>query len=76
MQHKYKVTTSVTSYMWAYSRNDAAKFQEELLRKEHIDIFSQGQTDVKLSFRDGKNFIQAPEDISKTRDPIALPIIV
>lgn len=73
MQRKYKVTTSVTSYMWAYSRDDAAKFQEELLRKEHIDIFSQGKTEVKLSFRGGKNFIYAPEDISKTRDPIEEP---
>ena len=73
MQRKYKVTTSITSYMWAYSRADAEKFQEDLLRKEQIDLFSQGHTDVKLSFRGGKNFLQAPEDISKKRDPIAEP---
>lgn len=73
MQRKYKVTTSITSYMWAFSRDDAEKFQEELLRKGQIDLFSQGHTDVKLCFRGGKSFIQAPEDISKTRDPIAEP---
>ena len=73
MSRKYKVTTSVTSYMWAHSRDDAEKFQEELLRKGHVDIFSQGKTEVKLSFRGGKNFIKAPEDISKTRDPVIEP---
>ena len=73
MQRKYKVTTSVNSYMWAHSRADAAKFQEELLRKGHIDIFSQGKTDVKYCFRGGREFVQAPEDISKTRDPITEP---
>ena len=73
MQSKYKVTTSVTSYVLAHSREDAAKFQEELLRKEHIDIFSQGQTTVKYCFRGGKEFITAPEDISRTRDPITEP---
>jgi len=73
MPRKYKVITSVTSYMWAHSRDDAAKFQEELLRKEHIDIFSQGRTDVKFCFGGGKDFINAPEDISKTRDPITEP---
>ena len=73
MPRKYKVTTSVTSYMCAHSRNDAAKFQEELLRKDHIDIFSQGHTDVKLSFCGNKDFIKAPEDISKSRNPVLEP---
>ena len=73
MQRKYKVTTTVNNYMWAHSRADAAKFQEELLRKGQIDIFSQGKTDVKFSLRGGKEFMHAPEDISKTRDPIAEP---
>lgn len=73
MQRKYKVTTTVTNYMWAYSRADAAKFQEDLLRKGQIDIFSQGKTDVKFSLRGGKEFMVAPEDISKTRDPISEP---
>ena len=73
MQRKYKVTTSITSYMWAFSRDDAEKFQEELLRKKKINISSQGSTEAKLCFRGGKNFIQAPEDISKTRDPITEP---
>ena len=35
IQRKYKVTTSVTQYMWATSREDALKYQEELFRKEN-----------------------------------------
>ena len=34
IQRKYKVTTSVTQYMWATSRG-ALKYQEELFRKEN-----------------------------------------
>lgn len=59
--------------MWAYSRADAQQFQEDMLRKGQIDILSQGQSDVKLCFRSNKDFIQAPEDISRTRDPIEEP---
>lgn len=73
MQRKYRVTTSITTYMWAFSRDDAEKFQEDLFRKEQIDIFSQGNTEVKFCFKGGKNFMRAPEDISRTRDPINEP---
>ncbi len=73
MQRKFKVTTSITKYMWASSRKDAEKFQEELIRKGQIDIFRHGETDVKYCFTGGKDFIEAPEDISKTRNPIEEP---
>jgi hypothetical protein len=73
MQRKFKVTTSITQYMWASSRDDAEKFQEELIRKGKLDIMRHGETDVKYCFTGGKDFLEAPEDISQTRDPIESP---
>ncbi len=73
MQRKFKVTTSITKYMWASSRADAEKFQEELIRKGPLDICRHSETDVKFCFAGGKDFIEAPEDISQTRDPIKEP---
>ena len=73
MQRKFKVTTSITKYMWASSRKDAEKFQEELIRKGQLDVFRHGETEVKYCFTGGKDFIEAPEDISQTRDPIEEP---
>lgn len=73
MQRKFKVTTSITQYMWASSRDDAEKFQDELIRKGKLDIMRHGETDVKYCFTGGKDFVEAPEDISKTRDPIQEP---
>ncbi len=73
IQRKFKVTTTITQYMWASSRSDAEKFQEELLHKGKLDIFRDGVTDVKYCFADDKDFIEAPEDISKTRNPMDEP---
>jgi hypothetical protein len=73
MQRKYKVTTTITQYMWASSRDDAEKFQEELILKGKLDVMRDGETDVKLCFTGGRDFIEAPEDISKSRDPIEEP---
>lgn len=73
IQRKFKVTTTITQYMWASSRDDAEKFQEELIRKGKLDVFRHGETDVKYCFAGGRDFIEAPEDISKTRDPIEEP---
>lgn len=73
MQRKFKVTTSITKYMWASSRKDAEKFQEELIRKGQLDITRHGETEVKYCFTGGKDFIEAPEDISKSRNPIEEP---
>lgn len=73
MQRKFKVTTSITKYMWAFSRDDAQKFQEELIRKGQLDVLRHGETEVKYCFTGGKDFIEAPEDISQTRNPINEP---
>ena len=73
IQRKFKVTTTVTQFMWASSRNDASKFQDELIRKGRLDILRDGQTEVKYCFTGGRDFVEAPEDISKTRDPIEEP---
>ncbi|KRP37326.1 MAG: hypothetical protein ABS34_03325 [Opitutaceae bacterium BACL24 MAG-120322-bin51] len=73
MQRKFKVTTSITKFMWASSRKDAEKFQEELIRKGQLDIFRHGETEVKYCFTGGQDFIEAPEDISQTRDPVEQP---
>lgn len=73
IQRKYKVTTSITQYMWASSREDALKYQEELFRKGKLSVLEHGQSDVKFCFTGGKDFIEAPEDISKTRNPVTDP---
>ncbi len=73
LQRKFKVTTTVTQYMWAASRADAGKFQEELIRRGKLDLRRDGETDVRFCFTGGDNFIEAPEDISKTRDPLEEP---
>lgn len=73
IQRKYKVSTTITQYMWASSRNDAEKFQEELIHKGKLDALRHGETEVKFCFTGGDNFIEAPEDISKTRNPAEEP---
>lgn len=73
IKRKYKVSTTITQYMWAASRDDAEKYQEELIQKGRLDALRHGNTEVKYSFTGGDNFIEAPEDISKSRDPIEEP---
>jgi len=73
IQRKFKVTTTITQYMWASSRSDAEKFQEELIKKGKLDVMRHGETDVKYCFAGGKDFLEAPEDISQTRNPIEEP---
>jgi hypothetical protein len=53
--------------MWASSRSDAEKFQEELIKKGKLDVMRHGETEVKYCFAGGKDFVEAPEDISQTR---------
>lgn len=72
-QRKYKVTTSVTQYMWACSRADAEKYQEELIRRGRVDLLRDGEMDVRYCFTGGRNFVEAPEDISQSRCPIEEP---
>jgi hypothetical protein len=72
-QRKFKVTTSITQFMWASSRGDAEKFQEGLIQQGKLDVMRHGETEVKYCFAGGKDFLEAPEDISQTRDPIREP---
>lgn len=73
IQRKYKVATTITQFMWASSRSDAEKYQEELIKKGKLDVLRHGVTDVKFCFTGGDNFIEAPEDISKSRNPAEEP---
>jgi len=73
IQRKFKVSTTITQYMWASSRDDAEKYQEELIHKGKLDALRHGITDVKFCFVGGENFLEAPEDISKTRNPAEEP---
>lgn len=73
IQRKYKVTTSIVQYMWASSREDALKFQEELIAKGKLTVAKHGETEAKYCFSGGKDFLEAPEDISRSRDPISEP---
>lgn len=41
--------------------------------KGNLDVLRHGETDVRYCFSGGANFIEAPEDISKSRDPIQEP---
>ncbi len=72
-QRRFKVTTSITQYMWASSRADAEKFQYELIRKDKLRLDRDASTVAKFCFGGGDNYLEAPEDISKTRDPIEEP---
>ncbi len=59
--------------MWAESREDAINYQQELLRKGEIHFLNDAETDARFTIAKGMEFIHAPEDISKSRDPITQP---
>lgn len=69
---KFKVITSVTSYIWAESREDAVKFQEILIDQGRIG-WKKARTKAIFTRYMGPDYFEAPEDISKTRDPIINP---
>lgn len=70
---KFKVSTRITSYIWADSPEDAQRYHEELMQKEKITLAKNGVTETKFSRALGVPFLEAPEDISKTRDPVDNP---
>jgi len=70
---KFKVITRITQYISAESREDAEKFQESLIRQGKLSLEKDGKTVVLMSRSSDVNYLQAPEDISKTRDPIEQP---
>ncbi len=70
---KFKVVTRITNYIWAESPDDAKKFHEDLVARGKITLEKDGQTVVKYSRALGVQFIEAPEDISRSRNPIEKP---
>lgn len=67
---KFRVTTSVTKYYWADSREDAANFHDEQIRRGQISIESDGKTNSYFCFNALEKMIEVPEDFSKTRNPL------
>lgn len=69
---KFKVTTSVTTYMWAETREDAQKYQEQLIEQGRITL-KRSRTRAFFSRYIGPDFHEVPEDFSKTRNPAEKP---
>ena len=72
-QRKFKVITRIVQYMWAESRADAIKYQEELIQRGQLTFEKHAETEARFTFRGDNDWIEAPEDFSKTRDPIDQP---
>lgn len=70
---KFKVITRITQYISAESKEDAEKFQESLIRDGKLSLEKDGKTVVLMSRLSDVDYLPAPEDISKTRDPIEQP---
>jgi len=66
---KFRVTTAVTKYYWADSREDASNFHDELIRRGQFRIEEDGETQSFFCFNAREKMIEVPEDFSKTRDP-------
>lgn len=70
---KYKVVTQLTSYVWAESPEDAAKYHEERIHRGQLSLEKDAKTDTGITRALGVKFLEAPEDISCTRNPIENP---
>lgn len=70
---KFKVITRITQYISAESKQDAEQFQELLIQQGKLSLAKDGQTVVLMSRFNNVDYLQAPEDISKTRDPVEHP---
>lgn len=66
---KFRVTTAVTKYYWADSREDTVNFQEELIRQGRLTLEEHGETQGYFCFNALEKMTEVPEDFSKTRDP-------
>ncbi|MGE9292341.1 MAG: hypothetical protein ACQKBW_01890 [Puniceicoccales bacterium] len=73
MMRKFKVSTEIVTYIWAESSEDAAKYQSELINQEQLTLNKDGQQTVRFSRALGVKFLEAPEDISCTRNPAEKP---
>jgi len=66
---KFRVTTSVTKFYWADTRQDAANFHDERIRRGQLNLEDDGKTESFFCFNALEKMIEVPEDFSKTRDP-------
>lgn len=66
---KFRVTSTITKYYWADSREDASNFHDELVRQGRFSLESDGKTASFFCFNALEEMIEVPEDFSKTRDP-------
>ncbi len=66
---KFRVTTSITKYYWADTREDASNFHDDLIRKGQFRLEEDGKTSASFCFNALEKMIEVPEDFSKTRDP-------
>jgi len=57
---KYKVVTQLTSYVWADSPEDAAKFHDERIRREELSLEKHAKQETRLSRALGVKFLEAP----------------
>lgn len=73
MMRKFKVSTEIVTYIWAESPQDASKHQSNLIQQEQLTLGKDAQQTVKYSRALGVKFIEAPEDISCTRNPAEKP---
>lgn len=70
---KYKVVTQLVSYVWADSPEDATKFHHERIRRGELSLEKHATQDTRPSRALGVQFLEAPEDISCTRNPVENP---
>lgn len=73
MMRKFKVSTEIITYVWAESPEDAGKYQQELINQEQLTLEKDAEQSVRYSRALGVKFVEAPEDISCTRNPAEKP---
>lgn len=70
---RFRVVTRITQFIEAESPEDAAKYMDEMLQHNEVSLEKDGETVVRFSRRDDVTYKEAPEDISKTRNPAEKP---
>ncbi len=66
---KFRVTSTITKYYWADTKEDASNFHEELIRHGRFSLEEDANTASYFCFNALEQMIEVPEDFSKTRDP-------
>lgn len=70
---KFKVVTRIVQYIEADSREDAERYQLELVKQGKLTLERDAETTARISRIRDTEYLQAPEDISQTRDPVEQP---